>query len=88
MSNNPIYDLMYKGESGAAGYNAWNRGTGNNGIRPATHDMDFSRLSLGEVQRMQHLNRNDPDFVFAVGKYQIIPATMESGSPDPQAGSE
>lgn len=78
MSNNPIYDLMYKGESGAAGYNAWNRGTGNNGIRPATHDMDFSQLSLGEVQRMQHLNRNDPDFVFAIGKYQIIPATMDA----------
>lgn len=78
MSNNPIYDLMYKGESGAAGYNAWNRGTGNNGIRPATHAMDFSQLTLGEVQRMQHLNRNDPDFVFAVGKYQIIPTTMDA----------
>ena len=25
--SNPLYDLMHKGESGAAGYNAYNRGT-------------------------------------------------------------
>jgi peptidoglycan hydrolase-like protein with peptidoglycan-binding domain len=80
---NPIYDLMYRGESGAAGYNAYNRGTytdaqGRERIRPGDPPMDFSRFTLGEVMDMQHLPRRDPDRVFAVGKYQIIPGTMDT----------
>lgn len=80
---NPIYDLMYRGESGAAGYNAFNRGTfvdanGRERIRPGTPPMDFSRFTLGEIQDMQHLGRRDPDRVFAIGKYQIIPDTMDA----------
>lgn len=78
MSNNPIWDLMYKGESGAAGYNAYNRGTIGNRIVPGTPPMDFSRLTLDQVNDLQHLGRRDPDRVFAVGKYQIIPDTMDS----------
>ncbi len=78
---NPIYDLMYGGESGAAGYNAYNRGTytdaeGRERIRPGNPPMDFSRFTLGEVMDMQALERRDPERVFAVGKYQIIPDTM------------
>jgi hypothetical protein len=81
--SNPIYDLMYRGESGAAGYNAYNRGTyvdadGRERIRPGSPPMDFSRFTLGEVQDLQHLPRRDPDRVFAVGKYQIIPSTMDA----------
>ena len=81
--SNPIYDLMYRGESGAAGYNAYNRGTyvdanGREHIRPGTPPMDFSGFSLGEIQDMQHLGRRDPDRVFAIGKYQIIPDTMDA----------
>ncbi|MBS7456846.1 peptidoglycan-binding protein [Coralloluteibacterium stylophorae] len=80
--NNPIYDLMYRGESGAAGYNAFNRGTFTDGngrerIRSGEPPMDFSRLTLGQVQDLQHLPREDPERVFAVGKYQIIPSTMD-----------
>ena len=77
MSNNPIWDLMYKGESGAAGYNAYNRGTIGNRIVPGTPPMDFSRLTLDQVNDLQHLGRRDPDRVFAVGKYQVIPDTMD-----------
>lgn len=81
--SNPIYDLMYRGESGAAGYNAYNRGTytdaeGRERIRPGNPPMDFSQFSLGELQDLQHLPRRDPDRVFAVGKYQIIPSTMDA----------
>lgn len=80
---NPIYDLMYRGESGAAGYNAYNRGTytdpnGRERIRPGNPPMDFSRFTLGEIQDMQDLPRRDPDRVFAIGKYQIIPDTMDA----------
>lgn len=77
MSNNPIWDLMYQGESGAAGYNAFNRGTDGNRIIPGTPPIDFSRLTLDQVNDLQHLGRRDPDRVFAVGKYQIIPDTMD-----------
>ncbi|MDO5609241.1 MAG: peptidoglycan-binding protein [Pseudomonadota bacterium] len=80
--SNPLYDLMHKGESGAAGYNAYNRGTAVNSkgqkyIVGADRDIDFSTLTLGQVSELQHLGRRDPDRVFAVGKYQIIPDTMD-----------
>ncbi|WP_219338360.1 peptidoglycan-binding protein [Luteimonas deserti] len=78
---NPLYDLMYQGESGAAGYNAFNRGTyidasGRERIRAGQPPMDFSQLTVGELQDLQNKPRHDPDRVFAVGKYQIIPSTM------------
>ncbi|MDR6990520.1 peptidoglycan-binding protein [Luteimonas sp. 3794] len=80
---NPLHALMYRGESGAAGYNAFNRGTyvdgdGRERIRPGEPPTDFSRLTVGELQDLQHLPRHDPDRVFAVGKYQIIPSTMDA----------
>lgn len=80
---NPLHDLMYRGESGAAGYNAFNRGTyvdagGRERIRPGEPPTDFSRLSVGALQDLQHLPRHDSDRVFAVGKYQIIPSTMDA----------
>lgn len=80
---NPLHDLMYRGESGAAGYNAFNRGTyvdasGRERIRPGEPPTDFSQLSVGALQDLQHLPRHDPDRVFAVGKYQIIPSTMDA----------
>ncbi|WP_394003528.1 peptidoglycan-binding protein [Luteimonas sp. WGS1318] len=80
---NPLHDLMYRGESGAAGYNAFNRGTyidagGRERIRPGEPPTDFSKLSVGALQDLQHLPRHDPDRVFAVGKYQIIPSTMDA----------
>lgn len=82
--SNPLLELMRQGESGAAGYNAYNRGTytgadGRQHIRGANGAIDFSQFTLGQVQDMQHLGRQDPDRVFAVGKYQIIPTTMDSG---------
>ncbi|SOD56813.1 peptidoglycan-binding domain-containing protein [Pseudoxanthomonas wuyuanensis] len=84
MSENPLLELMRRGESGAAGYNAYNRGTyvgadGRERIRGSDGPIDFSQLTLGQVQELQHLPRRDPDRLFAVGKYQIIPSTMDSG---------
>lgn len=84
MGDNPLLDLMRRGESGAAGYNAYNRGTyvdanGRERIRGSDGPIDFSRLTLGQVQELQHLPRRDPDRLFAGGKYQIIPSTMDSG---------
>ena len=82
--SNPLLELMRQGESGAAGYNAYNRGTytgtdGKQHIRGANGAIDFSQFTLGQIQGLQHLGRQDPDRIFAVGKYQIIPTTMDRG---------
>lgn len=84
MSGNPLLELMRQGESGAAGYNAYNRGTyvgadGKEHIRAADRPIDMSKLTLGQVQQLQHAPRRDPERLFAVGKYQIIPETMDAG---------
>lgn len=80
--SNPLLDLIVQGESGAAGYNAYNRGTyvdsnGGKHIRGPNGAIDFSGLTLGQVHDRQHLPGDDPNRLFAVGKYQVIPATMD-----------
>ncbi|HZX72568.1 MAG TPA: peptidoglycan-binding domain-containing protein [Rhodanobacter sp.] len=80
--NNPLLDLIVQGESGAAGYNAYNRGTyvdanGGKHIRGPNGAIDFSSLTVGQVHDRQHLRSDDANRVFAVGKYQVIPATMD-----------
>lgn len=81
MMSNPLPDLIVQGESGNAGYNAYNRGTyvdanGGKHIRGPNGAIDFSSLTVGEVLDRQHLRGDDSNRLFAVGKYQIIPATM------------
>lgn len=81
--SNPLLDLMEQGESGAAGYNAYNRGTyvGSDHrphTRGADHPIDFSMMTLQQVQDKQHLRPGDADRLFAVGKYQIIPDTLDA----------
>lgn len=83
--SNPLLDLITQGESGTAGYNAYNRGTyidadGNAHIRSAHEPIDFSQMTLGQVLDQQHAPRNSPDKLLAVGKYQIIPDTMSDAA--------
>lgn len=80
--SNPLLDLIVQGESGAAGYNAYNRDTyvdanGGKHIRGANGAIDFSGLTVGQVHDRQHLPRDDANRLFAVGKYQVIPDTMD-----------
>lgn len=80
--SNELLDLIKKGESGAAGYNAYNRGTHGKMVIPANQRIDFSEMTIEELQRRQNLPKGDPpdfsyDRVFAVGKYQIIPDTLK-----------
>jgi muramidase (phage lysozyme) len=70
--SNPLSEMIAGGESGSAGYNAYNRGTHGKQIAGADHRIDFSSLTLGQVHAMQ-----DRGELFAVGKYQIIPDTMD-----------
>lgn len=66
-----------KYESGAAGYNAYNKGTDGNKIVASDKEIDFSNMTIDEFLRRGKLKKGDPDKIFAMGKYQIIPDTME-----------
>ena len=66
-----------KYESGKAGYNAYNKGTVGNKMIPSDKPIDFSKMTISEYLRRGSLKQGDPDRLFAVGKYQIIPGTMK-----------
>lgn len=64
-------DLIGGGEGGYGSYNRGNAGDTNGA------QIDFSQLTVGEVMRRQRLPRSDPNYLFAVGKYQFVPDTLE-----------
>jgi len=66
-----------KYESGKAGYNAYNKGTVGNKMIPSDKPIDFSKMTITEFLRRGELKKDDPDRLFAVGRYQIIPPTMK-----------
>lgn len=59
--------------SGEGNYNSFNRGRAGDAHGA---EIDFSQMTVNEVMRRQALPAGDPDRLFAVGKYQIIPGTM------------
>jgi peptidoglycan hydrolase-like protein with peptidoglycan-binding domain len=78
MSNQPLRDLIHRGESQNRGYNDYNGGTytgsdGRQHIRESSRSFDFSSMTLGEVQALQHRGE-----LFAVGLYQVIPGTLDA----------
>ena len=74
----PLAILVAKAESGAEGYNAFNRGTANGKIIPAGGKLELTKMSIKEIMTKQALPPGDPDRLFAVGKYQTIPITLKS----------
>ena len=58
-------------------YNAYNKGTSGNKMIPADTPIDFSKMTIAEYLRRGSLKSGDPDKLFAVGRYQIIPETMK-----------
>lgn len=77
-----MLDLMHKGESGAEGYNAYNRGTYGRAVVAGNRPVDFSELTVAEIQRRQALDLGTPghfsdERLFAIGKYQVIPETLK-----------
>jgi len=65
-----------KHESGAAGYNAYNKGTVGNKIIGSDKPIDFSKMTIDEYLKRGNLKSGDPNKIFAVGKYQFTPKTM------------
>jgi len=79
--SSPLADLIQRGESGATSYDNYNRGTytgtdGKEHVRGADRAIDFSSLTVGQMLDQQALPRDDADRLFAVGRYQVIPDTM------------
>jgi hypothetical protein len=61
----------------AGGYNAYNRGTIGNKMLGSDKPIDFSKMTISEYLKHGSLKSGDPDKIFAVGRYQIIPSTMK-----------
>jgi hypothetical protein len=77
--SNRLGDLISRGEGG---YNSYNRGTSNGHIQAGDQEIDFSQISLDELQRRQALPSGDHQRLFAVGKYQVIPKTLSKAIAD------
>ena len=69
----PLGRLVAAHESGQAGYQAFNRG---NAGDSSSNRMNFSVMTLAQIRTLQALPSSNPNRLFAVGKYQIIPSTM------------
>jgi hypothetical protein len=73
-----IAESISKYESkGAGDYNAYNKGTVGNKMIGADKPIDFSKMTISEFLQRGGLQPGDPNRLFAVGRYQIIPKTME-----------
>ena len=70
-SSSPLGTLISSGEGGYDSYNRGRAGDANGA------QIDFSQMTVGEVMRRQDLAGSDPNRLFAVGKYQMIPGTFE-----------
>lgn len=75
----PLLDLIARAESeGAGAYNAYNRGTIGNTVLSGNRSVVLTTMQISELQRRQALDISDPDRIFASGRYQIIPGTLNS----------
>ena len=78
ITKSALAENVAKFESGKAGYNAYNKGTIGNKMIPSDKPIDFSKMTIEEFLRRGSLKKDDPDRLFAIGKYQIIPDTMRT----------
>lgn len=69
-----VASIIQGGESGAAGYDAYNKGTSGNSIIAGDGSLKPSQMTLGEIMALQRRRE-----LFAVGKYQMIPTTLQEG---------
>ena len=76
--NASLSSLIRTGESGRRGYNAYNRGSDRNS--PSNREsINLTSMTLAEIMTAQARRKNDPQRLFAVGKYQMVPETLAEG---------
>lgn len=71
-------DVIASGESNGD-YTIYNKGTIGRQAGKVGH-ADFSKMTIAEYLRRGKLSGDDPDKIFAMGKYQIIPDTMAAAA--------
>ena len=76
---NSLAGLLQGGESGTKGYNAYNRGTVGQRILGPLEDRALTNMTIAEILNESKRQIGDPKRLFAVGKYQMIPSTLEEG---------
>ena len=69
--------LIQGAESGKAGYNAYNRGTVGNKILGPLGPRDLTKMTISEILADMQRPHSDEKRLFAVGKYQCIPSTLQ-----------
>ena len=69
-------------ESGKAGYNAHNNGTA--GVSKGNYNL--TGMTIGQIQQLQSKNNPGGRKLFAVGKYQMVPKTLEAARKDLNIG--
>ncbi|MGH1337412.1 MAG: D-Ala-D-Ala carboxypeptidase family metallohydrolase [Aureispira sp.] len=74
-----VSSIIQGGESGAAGYNAYNRGTVGNTTRGPNGPRVLIEMTLATIMTNQKRAKDHADYLFAVGKYQLIPDTLALG---------
>jgi hypothetical protein len=79
VNNGSLTSIIQGGESGKAGYNAYNRGTSGGKILGSVGSRDLESMTLAEILRDQARSKDDKQRLFAVGKYQMIPSTLKGG---------
>ncbi|MEC7120786.1 MAG: hypothetical protein VXW65_12910 [Pseudomonadota bacterium] len=62
--------------SGEGDYNSYNQGIAGDSLRKPK--IDLSSMTVAELMRRQRLNAGDGNRIFAAGKYQVIPKTLEA----------
>lgn len=76
----PLFSFIEKGEGG---YEASNRGTLNNSIVGSTNSTErdgksLTEMTIAEIREKQAItDANNPERLFAVGRFQVIPSTLE-----------
>lgn len=71
-TTSPTIDVVIS--RGEGHYNSFNRGYAGDSVG---QKLNLIAMTLGEIMQRQSLFTNNPNRLFAVGKYQIVPKTMK-----------
>lgn len=74
----PLGTLISKLSDATDGYDTITLGVVAGKDIPGTRKIEISKTSIKEIMSLQSLPPSDPNRIFAVGKYEIIPVTLKS----------
>jgi len=75
----PLGTLISKFSDADDGYNTTTLGDVNGKSIPGVNKLELTKTSIKEIMALQTLPPADPNRIYAVGKYEIIPVTLKSG---------